>query len=62
MINSLITFFFGTGVGSSVIMSTLATADIDDWLMRGVAIVTICLGLLKGYLMIKKDKRESGPR
>ena len=50
---SILTFLFGSGVGGSVLV--MSTQNIDTALRWGVFLVTIGLGILKAYYMIKSD-------
>lgn len=54
IVNSGLTFLFGGGLGSSV-MIVMNEQNIDTALRWGVFIVTIILGIIKAYYMIKNE-------
>lgn len=58
MINGGLTFLFGGGVGSSVMIVTLE--NVDTALRLGVFIITIIVGIVKTYYMIKYEGKSKG--
>lgn len=54
IISSALTFLFGGGVGSTMMIS-LNMVNVSTALHWGVCIITIILGILKGYYMIKNE-------
>lgn len=55
---NFVTHLFFGGLGS-VTMSVFAEADFDLWLLRSVYFVTIALGIIKGYFIIKNGKSKT---
>lgn len=56
LINRILTFVIGSGLGGTVIFEF--RDEVDMYLRWSVYIITIVLGIIKGCLMIKKWRKK----